>query len=151
MKRFLKLIATILVFLPCLSTNLSCSKTSSHDLSQVNSSVSGLLMGKQWMVNSNYTNYTGPATGTLVYQRGGTNNTQHLDSYFIIFKPDSIQFFINTETSSNYFYTFLSSDSTELLINSNTADYARIVELNANQLTIFDSTNSELTFYITKP
>jgi len=113
--------------------------------------ISNLLLGKQWIVDSLYQNYNASNPGTLVYVRGGTNNTQNLDNAIVIMWPDGGQLFFYNGTYYNYTYTFQNSDSTELLIHNPNPDYARIVDLTNDHLTIYDSTNSALSYYVYKP
>lgn len=113
--------------------------------------ISNLLFGKQWIVDSLFHNYNGSNPGTLVYSRGGTNNTQNLDDAIVVMWPDGGQLFYYSGAYSNYTYTFQNSDSTELLIHNPNVDYARIVDLTSNHLTIYDSTNSALSYYEYKP
>jgi hypothetical protein len=113
--------------------------------------ISNLLLGKQWIVDSLFENYNGTNPGTLVYKRGGTGNVQNLDNYIVILWPDGTQFFINNGSYITYTYTFQNSDSTELLLHNPNADYARIVDLTNTRLTIYDSTNSALSYYEFKP
>ena len=126
----------------------SCSKTGTNT---VDNSVSARLMAKQWIVDSLFENYTASNPGTLVYVRGGTNNVQNLDNAIVIMWQDGTQSFIYNGAYSSFAYVFRNSDSTELLINNPNADYARIVELTATHLTIYDSTNSALSYYSYKP
>jgi hypothetical protein len=113
--------------------------------------ISNLLLGKQWIVDSLFHNYTGPNTGTLVYARGGTSNTQNLDDAIVVMWPDGGQLFYYNGAYSNYTYTFQNSDSTELLIHNPNPDYSRILDLTATHLTVYDSTNSALSYYEYKP
>jgi hypothetical protein len=113
--------------------------------------ISNVLLGKQWIVDSLYENYNGSNPGTLVYVRGGSGNIQNLDNYIVILWPDNTQFFIVNGINTTYTYSFQNSDSTELLLNNPGADYARIVNLTATHLTVYDSTNSALSYYVYKP
>jgi hypothetical protein len=113
--------------------------------------ISNNLFGKQWIVDSLYQNYNGSTPGTLVYSRGGSNNTQNLDDAIVIMWPDGGQLFYYNGSYYNYSYTFQNSDSTELLIHNPNVDYARIVDLTETHLTIYDSTNSALSYYVYKP
>jgi hypothetical protein len=113
--------------------------------------ISNVLLGKQWIVDSLYENYNGSNPGTLVYVRGGSGNVQNLDNYIVILWPDNTQFFIVNGSNTTFTYSFQNSDSTELLLNNPTADYARIVNLTNTHLTIYDSTNSALSYYVYKP
>jgi hypothetical protein len=108
-------------------------------------------MGKQWIVDSLFENYSGSNPGNLVYERGGKNNVQNLDNYVVIMWPDGTQFFANNGSYLTYNFTFQNSDSTELLLHNPNIDYARIVTLTNNRLTIYDSTNSALSYYEYKP
>ena len=113
--------------------------------------ISNVLLGKQWIVDSLYENYNGSNPGTLVYVRGGSGNVQNLDNYIVILWPDNTQFFVVNGLNTTYTYSFQNSDSTELLLHNPTADYARIVNLTDTHLTIYDSTNSALSYYVYKP
>lgn len=113
--------------------------------------ISNLLLGKQWIVDSLYHNYTGSNTGTLVYARGGSSNTQNLDDAIVVMWPDGGQLFFLNGVYYNYTYSFQNSDSTELLIHNPNVDYARIVNLTETHLTVYDSTNSALSYYVYKP
>ena len=133
----------------------SCSKTVTKTDTVVkivaDSSVAERLMGKQWIVDSLFNGYTATTKGTLVYSRGSSNNIQNLDNYIVIMWPDGTQFFANSGSYATYTYSFKSADSLNLLINNTKADYARIVTLDAKHLTIYDSTNSALSYYDYKP
>jgi hypothetical protein len=113
--------------------------------------ISNVLLGKQWIVDSLFENYNGSNPGTLVYVRGGSGNVQNLDNYIVILWPDDTQFFIVNGSNTTYTYSFQNSDSTELLLNNPGIDYARIVNLTNTHLTIYDSTNSALSYYVYKP
>lgn len=141
---FLAAIATLVVSVLLL---LSCTKTSNS----VDNSVSTRLMGKQWIVDSLFENYSGSNPGNIVYERGGKNNVQNLDNYIVIMWPDGTQFFANNGTYLTYNFTFQNTDSTELLLHNPNIDYARIITLTENRLTIYDSTNSALSYYEYKP
>ena len=163
MKRLFSLATIVSILLICQTTITSCSKTVTKTDTVTktitdtvfknvsNTSLSSLLMGRQWIVDSLFNGYTATSKGTLVYSRGGQNNTQNLDNYIVIFWPDGTQFFANSGSYFTYTYSFKSADSLNLLINNTKADYARIVELNAKHLTIYDSTNSALSYYDYKP
>jgi hypothetical protein len=155
MKKFIPLAAIFLILFFTQTTVSSCSKTVTKTDTVVkivaDNSVAALLMGKQWIVDSLFNGYTATNKGTLVYSRGATNNAQNLDNYIVIMWPDGTQFFANSGTYATYTYSFRSADSLNLLINNTKADYARIVELNAKLLTIYDSTNSALSYYHNKP
>ena|SRR5664279_119227 len=113
--------------------------------------IANLLLGKQWIVDSLFQNYTASSPGTRVYARGGSNNTQNLDNAIVVMWPDGGQLFFYNGAYYNYTYSFRNSDSTELLIHNPNVDYARIVDLTTNHLTIYDSTNSALSYYEYKP
>ena len=141
-------------------SNSSCSKTNTVTNTvtdtvtkyiQYPPTVSGLLLGKQWIVDSLYFNYSASSPGTLVYARGGSGNTQNLDNFIVIFWPDNTQTFADAGSYVYYPFSYRSADSTNLLINNTKADYARIVKLSTNYLTIYDSTNSQLSYYVYKP
>jgi len=163
MKRLFPLAAGFLILFFSQTTVSSCSKTVTTTDTVVktitdtviknvsDNSVAGLLMGKQWIVDSLFNGYTATSKGTLVYSRGAANNIQNLDNYIVIMWPDGTQFFANSGTYATYTYSFQSADSLNLLIINTKADYARIVELNTKHLTIYDSTNSALSYYDYKP
>jgi hypothetical protein len=163
MKRLFSLATIVSILLICQTTITSCSKTVTKTDTVTktitdtvfknvsNTSLASLLMGRQWIVDSLFNGYTATSKGTLVYSRGAQNNTQNLDNYIVIFWPDGTQFFANSGSYFTYTYSFKSADSLNLLINNTKADYARIVELDAKHLTIYDSTNSALSYYDYKP
>jgi hypothetical protein len=167
MKKLFSLATAISILWVCQLSFSSCTKTQTNTVTVTDTvtkvvtdtitkhvityPISNLLLGKQWIVDSLYANYTNSNPGTLVYVRGGTNNAQNLDNYIVIMWPDGTQFFINNGSYTNYTYTFQNSDSTELLLNNPNVDYARIVDLTDNYLTIYDSTNSALSYYVYKP
>ena len=163
MKKLISLTAILLILFFTQTTVSSCSKTVTKTDTVVktvtdtvvkmvtDNSVEELLMGKQWIVDSLFNGYTATSKGTLVYSRGGTSNAQNLDNVIIIMWPDGTQFFASSGNYITYTYSFRSADSLNLLINNTKADYARIVELNTNHLTIYDSTNSALSYYHYKP
>jgi hypothetical protein len=167
MKRIFSFAALTFLLLIGQTTISSCSKTVTKTVTNTdtvtktvtdtlvqyvqNNSVANLLMGRQWIVDSLFINYTASSKGTIVYSRGGSGNLQNLDNYIVIFWPDGTQFFANSGSYATYTYSFRSADSLNLLINNTKADYARIVELSAKHLTIYDSTNSALSYYDYKP
>ncbi|HET7002917.1 MAG TPA: hypothetical protein VFI33_16440 [Puia sp.] len=155
MKKLIPLAAIFLILFFTQTTVSSCSKTVTKTDTVVklvaDNSIAKLLMGKQWIVDSLFNGYTATNKGTLVYSRGATNNAQNLDNYIVIMWPDGTQFFANSGTYFTYTYSFRTADSLNLLINNTKADYARIVELNTKLLTIYDSTNSALSYYHYKP
>jgi hypothetical protein len=148
MKKRPAYLTTIIILIISQLIFWSCTKTVTNT---VDNSVSARLLGKQWIVDSLFQNYSGSNPGTRVYARGGTNNVQNLDNSIVIMWPDGTQFFINNGSYLTYTFTFQNSDSTELLIHNPNNDYARIVTLNANHLTVYDSTNSALSYYEYKP
>jgi hypothetical protein len=113
--------------------------------------IANLLLGKQWIVDSLFHNYNGSGQGTPVYKRGGSGNLQNLDDAIVIMWPDGGQLFFYSGNYYNYTYSFQNADSTELLIHNPNDDYARIVDLTNNHLTVYDSTNSALSYYEYKP
>jgi hypothetical protein len=174
LKKLLTITITLSILLVTQISNSSCSKTITNTVTDTvrvtktvtdsikvtdtltkylpfSSSVAGLLFGKQWIVDSLFENYNGSGQGTLVYKRGAAGNIQNLDNFVVIMWPDGTQTFANGGSYVTYSYTFRSADSTNLLINNTTADYARIVYLTTNNLTIYDSTNSALSYYVYKP
>jgi hypothetical protein len=166
MKGLFSLVAIVLILFVSQVTITSCSKTNTKTDTVTktvtdtvtklisDNTVAGLLMGRQWIVDSLFNNYNPTITttkGTLVYSRGASNNIQNLDNYIVIFWPDGTQIFANSGSYATYTYSFRSADSLNLLINNTSADYARIVELNSKHLTIYDSTNAALSYYDYKP
>jgi hypothetical protein len=163
MKRLFSLTTIVLILFISQTTISSCSKTVTKTDTvtktvtdtvvkfESNNTVAALLMGKQWIVDSLFNNYSATNKGTLVYSRGAANNAQNLDNYIVIFWPDGSQIFANSGSYVVYTYSFQSADSLNLLINNTSADYARIVELDAKHLTIYDSTNSALSYYDYRP
>jgi hypothetical protein len=147
MKKKSQYLTTLIILIVSQLILLSCTKTTNS----VDNSVSTRLMGKQWIVDSLFENYSASNHGTLVYERGGQNNVQNLDNYIVIMWPDGTQFFANNGSYLTYNYTFQNSDSTELLLHNPNIDYARIVTLTENRLTVYDSTNSALSYYEYKP
>ena len=153
MKKLIPLAAIFLILFFSQTIVSSCSKsvTKTDTVVKNDNSVARLLMGKQWIVDSLFNGYTATSKGTLVYSRGALNNVQNLDNYIVIMWPDGTQFFANSGSYATYTYSFKSADSLNLLINNTKADYARIVTLDAKHLTIYDSTNSALSYYDYKP
>ena len=151
MKKLISLAAIFLILFFSQTMVSSCSKTDTVVKIVADSSVAERLMGKQWIVDSLFNGYTATTKGTLVYSRGSSNNLQNLDNYIVIMWPDGTQFFANSGSYATYTYSFKSADSLNLLINNTKADYARIVTLDAKHLTIYDSTNSALSYYDYKP
>ena len=155
MKKLFSLATFVSILLICQTSITSCSKTVTKTDTVVknvsDTSLASLLMGRQWIVDSLFNGYTATSKGTLVYSRGAQNNIQNLDNYIVIFWPDGTQFFANSGSYITYTYSFKSADSLNLLINNSKADYARIVKLDAKHLTIYDSTNSALSYYDYKP
>lgn len=113
--------------------------------------IANLLLGKQWIVDSLFHNYNGSGPGTLVYKRGGSGNLQNLDDAIVIMWPDGGQLFYYNGSYNNYTYSFQNADSTELLLHNPNVDYARIIDLTSDRLTVYDSTNSALSYYEYKP
>src|SRR5258708_7211801 len=137
MKKLFSLAAIVSILLICQTTITSCSKTVTKTDTVTktitdtvvknvsNTSLSSLLMGRQWIVDSLFNGYTATSKGTLVYSRGAQNNLQNLDNFIVIFWPDGTQFFANSGSYFTYTYSFKSADSLNLLINNAKADYAR--------------------------
>ncbi len=148
MKKIYSYTTIIAIIFVCQLTLSSCTKTVT---SNADNSVSARFLSKQWIVDSLFENYSGSNPGTLVYKRGGSNNAQDLDGYIVIMWPDGTQFFINNGAYVTNTYSFQNSDSTELLLNNPGPDYARIITLTNTHLTIYDSTNSALSYYEYKP
>jgi hypothetical protein len=153
MKKLSCLLSVVLILFAFQMPISSCTKTETKTDTVIVkvTPISSLLLGKQWIVDSLYQNYTGSNPGTRVYARGGTNNTQNLDDAIVVMWPDGGQLFFYNGIYYNYTYTFRNSDSTELLIHNPNPDYARIVNLTNDHLTIYDSTNSALSYYKYKP
>ena len=129
--------------------------TDTVTLIQPDNSVASRLMGKQWIVDSLYHNYTSanPSDlGTRIYARGASNNQQDLDAYIEMFWSDGQQYFVNPTINlyAVYTFSFLSSDSLNLVINNPQPDYARLVTLTSTHMTTYDSTNSAISFYSLK-
>ena len=147
-------LATIVVILFLSQLTISsCSKTKTVTVTKIltDSSVLGFLTEKQWISDSVYINYTGPNSGTLVYARGSNNNLQDYNTVRVLFWKDGAQDFFWNGTYNQYQWSFTGSDSSNILILHPAPDYARILKLNANYLTIYDSTFSGLAVYIYKP
>ena len=162
MKKLFSLLTAFVIFLALQSSVSSCTKTETKTdtvtktvtdtVLAANNSVAYRLFGKQWIVDSLYHNYTGGSNlGTRVYARGAANNTQNLDDAIVVMWPDGGQLFYIGGSYYNYSYTFQSADSTALLIHNPGSDYARIVALTYTRLTVYDSTNSAISFYEYKP
>jgi hypothetical protein len=149
-KLFLKA-GVIMILLFSLLGSSSCTKTETKTITVTDNSVLHLLTEKQWISDSVYSNYTGPNTGTLVYVRGGNNNTQDLTTVRVIFWKDGAQDFFWNGAYSQFQWSFTGTDSANILIKNPSNDYGRILKLNANYLTIYDSTGSGLAVYIYKP
>jgi len=147
MKKLSCICLTITILLIFLSYVSSCTKKTETKPE----SVANRLFEKQWIVDSLFNNYTGSNTGTLVYVRGGSNNSQNLDDAIVVMLPNGQQQFHFNGADYNYTYSFQNSDSTELLIHNPNADYARIVNLTDTHLTVYDSTHSALSYYVYKP
>ena len=116
-----------------------------------NNSTLYLLTERQWIPDSVYFNYTGPNTGTLVYVKGGNNNSQDYSGNQLVFWPDGTEDFFTAGSYGLFPWSFASTDSTLLLIINTASDYARIEKLNTTSLTLYDSTNTSLVFYAIKP
>ena len=152
MKKKLTLAASFIILFFTQATISSCSKSSTTPPEKT--TVAGLLMGKEWIVDSLFYNYTpgSQGTSTRVYTRGSSNNVYNLDNYIVIFLRDGTQLYSPSPDSFiPYSYSFLSADSLNMRINNPNPDYARIVKLDANSLTLYDSTNSGISYYKLKP
>jgi hypothetical protein len=114
----------------------------------------GLLTRKQWVIDSAYTGYTGPGTGTLIYARGASNNTYNYDLVRSIFWIGGNEDHFNT-IGAHYSLTwyFNSSDSTSLTATSSQLGtyQAKILKLDATHLTLHDLTNNVLDIQVYKP
>jgi hypothetical protein len=114
----------------------------------------GLLANKQWILDSVYNNYTGPGTGTLIYARGSNSNSINYDKVRSVYwRGGGADAYNSAGTYFSYNWKLTNSDSTSLLIsNGNTPlYYARILNLTASRLTVYDSTSSALDIQIYKP
>ncbi len=158
MKRLFPFLALLCLIVVFQVTGSSCTKTNSVTntvmdtvvVVQPDNSVFHLLMGKQWQVDSLYYNYAGPNTGTLIYARGGANNSQDLSNVYSVFWPDGGQLFYNGYGYYDYHFVFRDADSANLLIQNVQPDYVRIVQLTTTRLTLFDSTSVAISYYSLK-
>jgi hypothetical protein len=73
-----------LLFISVVFLSSSCTKTNAVIKTRT-PSLMELLIGKQWIYDSAYTNYTGPNTGTVVYARRSSNNTYMRDDARFVF------------------------------------------------------------------
>ena len=157
MKRLFPLTTVFSILCICQFVFSSCTKTETKTVTVTDTvtkivyPVSNLLLGKQWIVDSLFQNYNASNPGTLVYARGGSNNTLNLDNTIVVMWQGGEQLFYNNGAYYNFTYTFQNADSTELLIHNPNADYARILNLTQTHLTVYDSTNSQLSYYEYKP
>ncbi|HLI94273.1 MAG TPA: hypothetical protein VKU83_11705, partial [Puia sp.] len=111
-----------------------------------------LLVGRDWEMDSAYSNYTGPGTGTLVYARGGTSNSQNLDNYSYTWANNGIEWALENGTYYQFPWTIVNGDSTllKMTVGAN-LDYARILYVSSTRADIYDSTASYLDVAIPVP
>ena len=116
-------------------------------------STMSLLTGKLWEIDSVYTGYTGPGTGTLIYARGSSGNLENLDGYYGTYTSNGVYWATENSAYLQWQYSFVNSDSTVIKNVSTTygTDYGRILKLTSNSFTIYDSTNSALDIEILAP
>lgn len=123
----------------------SCQKTQiapSNDLVTANSqdeSVTrdrtALLCAHTWMYNRYYTGYVDPNNlGTLVYKRGGSNNSLDLDNDFVTYYPDGTgDEDANGIHIPNTWY-FADAAQTIIVVTNSTGTYTtNILKLTSNQ------------------
>lgn len=114
----------------------------------------GLLTRKQWIIDTVYNNYTGPGTGTLVYARGGANNTYNFDLVRTIYwTGGNIDGYNSIGAYYPYTWHFNGTDSTSYLINSTSFPtvHAKILKLDATHFNVYDSASNTLDIQIFKP
>jgi hypothetical protein len=128
------------IFKPC------CNKTVATP------SVMSLLTGKQWKLDSAYSGYTTPGSGTLIYARGGSNNSINVDNLREVFWSDGqYDVFDNAGNYGSSKWSFTSIDSNLIRTIGGYTDYARVLKLDATHLNLYDSTNSVLDIATLKP
>jgi hypothetical protein len=109
-------------------------------------SILSMLTGKQWEFDTAYVNYTGPGTGSLVYVRGATNNTEDLDGVYSSYTSDGFYWALQGTFYSSGQWHFTNSDSSTYVVNTPTfgADYVRIIKLTDSICWLYDSTGKAL-------
>lgn len=113
-----------------------------------------LLTRKQWVLDSVYTGYTGPGTGTLVYARGASNNNFDYNLVRSIYwLGGNLDNFNSIGAHYAWTWQFTNTDSTTFSVtNSQIGTYqAKILKLNKTHLTVYDITNSALDIQVYKP
>jgi hypothetical protein len=116
-------------------------------------SILSMFTGKQWELDSVYTNYTGPGTGTLVYARGSSSNISNFDNYYATWTIDGYLWQVENGTYYSSTWGFINSDSTTYKVVSTVygTDYGRITKLDASHLTVYDSIANALDVEILTP
>jgi hypothetical protein len=116
-------------------------------------SILSMFTGKQWELDTVYLNYTGPGTGTLVYTRGSSSNTENLDNYYATWTIDGYLWQVENGTYYSSTWSFINSDSSTYKVVSTVygIDYGRITKLDASHLTVYDSIAKALDIEILAP
>jgi hypothetical protein len=167
MKLILSIAGCGLMILVFIATNLSsCTKTNTKTVTNYDTvivkdtitvtaapSTLSLLTGKQWEFDSVYFYSTGPGSGTLVYARGASNNTDNLDNYFGNYTIEGQYWQAANSTLYLSNYSFTNSDSNRLKIVSTSygTDYYNIISLSANKYVIYDSLSNVLDIEVPAP
>ena len=105
-------------------------------------SILAMFTGKQWEIDTVYSNSTGPGTGSLEYARGGTGNALNLDNWYSTYTSDG--FFWTLENTAYYSGTwnFTNSDSSafEVTLSGVGTSHLRLISLTDSTFTAYDST-----------
>jgi hypothetical protein len=147
----LAFIVTI-ICLSCKKETTTVTVTTIDTVTVSDTSIMGLLTGKQWKLDTAYSGYTTPGSGTLIYARGGSSNSINLDDLREIFWRDGqYDVFDNAGNYISSTWSFTGIDSSLIQTIGSYTDYARVLKLDATHLNLYDSTNSTLDIATLKP
>lgn len=137
----------------------SCTKTNTRTVTKTDTvtvtappSRLSLLTGKEWELDTVYWSYTGPGTGSVVYIRGGANNSQNLDNFYSTFTANGDWWAVENGTYFLGKWNFTDSDSTMIkTVVGATTEYDRFLSLTATKYVLYDSAAQVLDVTIVAP
>jgi hypothetical protein len=138
---FLTLMLTLVNLISCTKTNTKTVTVYDTVTVEAPPSTLSLLTGKQWELDSVYSNYTGPGTGTLIYARGAAGNAEDLDNYYATYTIDG-QFWQDVNgsfTLSNWSFTNNDSATIKIVSTSSPTDYYKVIGLSSTKYIIYDT------------
>ena len=105
-------------------------------------SILSMFTGKQWELDTVYSNWTGPGTGSLEYAKGGATNVEDLDNYYSTYTIDGFFWALENTTYYSGTWNFTNSDSSafEVTLSGVGTSHLRLISLTDSTFTAYDST-----------